>query len=251
MSPFDSSYSPRRFLVAFSFAGEIRDYVEKVAHILAANYSKKHIFYDKFHRAELSTVDMGFRLAQIYREDSDLVVLMICRDYDQKRWTGWEFHHIYDTYSIKESHRLMLCRFDKVVIKGLSDNAGYIELDELTPEQTAALITERLELNSNRSKQLGRQTPELGLRIESVDPDTAKADGSLSEPVLIETVPGEREAETKIAEDTIRSTFDSALDIDVMPMAETDVDVWSIMRNFFGFVLLLVLFIWLWRNLKI
>lgn len=44
--------SDRRFSIAFSFAGEKRDYVAKVADILAARFTKDEILYDKYHKAK-------------------------------------------------------------------------------------------------------------------------------------------------------------------------------------------------------
>ncbi|HWB06876.1 MAG TPA: hypothetical protein VG796_27880 [Verrucomicrobiales bacterium] len=46
--------SAKRFRIAFSFAGEKRDFVEKVAALLAAKFGTDAIFYDKFHEAEFA-----------------------------------------------------------------------------------------------------------------------------------------------------------------------------------------------------
>ena len=46
--------SGKRFRVAFSFAGEKRDFVEKVARILADRFEEKAILYDKYHEAEFA-----------------------------------------------------------------------------------------------------------------------------------------------------------------------------------------------------
>ena len=41
----------KRFRIAFSFAGEKRDYVAKVAGILAKRFGERAILYDKYHQA--------------------------------------------------------------------------------------------------------------------------------------------------------------------------------------------------------
>ena len=46
----------------------------------------------------------------------------------------------------------MLCRFEHAKVKGLYGIAGYIELDDKTPEQAATLILERLALNEGKPK---------------------------------------------------------------------------------------------------
>jgi len=57
-----SESDPKRFRIAFSFAGEKRDFVEKVARILADRFGEDRILYDKFHEAEFAVFDLGIRL---------------------------------------------------------------------------------------------------------------------------------------------------------------------------------------------
>ena len=49
----------KRFRIAFSFAGEKRDYVAEVARILAEHFGENEILYDKFHEAEFAVYDLG------------------------------------------------------------------------------------------------------------------------------------------------------------------------------------------------
>ena len=46
--------SAKRFRIAFSFAGEKRDYVAQVAAILAKRFGEAEILYDKYHEATRS-----------------------------------------------------------------------------------------------------------------------------------------------------------------------------------------------------
>ena len=46
----------------------------------------------------------------------------------------------------------MLCRFEHAEVTGLYSTAGFVELDQKTPDQTAALILERLALNEGKPK---------------------------------------------------------------------------------------------------
>lgn len=144
--------SARRFRIAFSFAGEKRDFVEKVAQILAGHFSPDKILYDKFHEAEFARHDLGIYLPKLYGEQSDLIVPVLCPNYDQKRWTGWEWLHIYGLLTKADAYRVMPCRFAYAQADGLSPACGFIELDEKTPEQTVTLILERLALNEGKPK---------------------------------------------------------------------------------------------------
>ena len=86
--------SGKRFRVAFSFAGEKRGFVEKVAALLAIEFSKAKVLYDKFHKAEFARDDLVAHLTKLYRDDSDLIVAVLCPDYDNKEWCGLEWKTI-------------------------------------------------------------------------------------------------------------------------------------------------------------
>jgi radical SAM enzyme (TIGR01210 family) len=142
----------RRFRVAFSFAGEEREYVAKVAVKLAGYFGGQHILYDKFHEAELAGHDAGLRLPQLYIEQSDLIVPVFCPAYDPKRWTGWEWDHIYGLLTSADGQRVMLSRLKQATVRGLTPATAFIELDNKTPDEFAILILERLALNERKPK---------------------------------------------------------------------------------------------------
>ena len=144
--------SAKRFRVAFSFAGEKRNFVAEVAALLAKRFGEAAILYDKYHEAEFAHANLAFSLPGLYREESDLIVTVLCRDYDTKEWCGLEWRAIFAR--IKEGHEkpIMLTRFDHVDGKGLHGLAGFIELDGKTTEQAATLILERLAINEGQPK---------------------------------------------------------------------------------------------------
>jgi hypothetical protein len=144
--------SAKRFRIAFSFAGEKRDFVAQVAAILAQRFTKAAILYDKFHEAEFARYDLGVYLPGLYCDQSDLVVAVLCKDYDVKLWSGWEWMAIHSQLNKNEGAKIMLCRFDHAHVDGLFENAGFVELDDKTSEQAATLILERLALNEGRPK---------------------------------------------------------------------------------------------------
>jgi hypothetical protein len=89
---------------------------------------------------------------KLYRDQSDLVVAVICKNYDVKLWTGWEWMAIHAQLNKGEGAKIMLSRFDHGHVDGLFENAGFIELDDKTPDQAATLILERLALNEGKPK---------------------------------------------------------------------------------------------------
>jgi tetratricopeptide (TPR) repeat protein len=144
--------SAKRFRIAFSFAGEKRNFVAEVAAILADRFGEPAILYDKYLEAEFARRNLGIYLPNLYHDQSDLVVVVVCPDYDEKEWTGLEWTAIHDLLKKRNDDEVMLCRFEHAEVTGLYSTAGYVELDDKTPEQTATLILQRLAINEGNPK---------------------------------------------------------------------------------------------------
>jgi tetratricopeptide (TPR) repeat protein len=153
----------KRFRVAFSYAGEKRAFVASTAGILAGRFGKARVLYDKFHRAEFARRDLGLYLPDLYQRESDLVVVVVCAEYDEKQWTGLEWTAIHDLLSKRRDADVMLCRFDLATVKGVPSTAGYIDLDDEQPTTLAELIVERLRSNGVdvRKRRTIVKTPEV------------------------------------------------------------------------------------------
>jgi tetratricopeptide (TPR) repeat protein len=147
-----SAGSSKRFRIAFSFAGEKREFVGKVARLLADQFGEPAILYDKFHEAEFASADLAFDLPALYKNESEVIVAVFCRDYDRKEWCGLEWRAIFSIIKEGAKQQVLLSRFDHVDGKGLFGLAGFIELDERTPEQFAERILERLARNEGKPK---------------------------------------------------------------------------------------------------
>lgn len=142
----------KRFRVALTFSGDKRDFIAQVASILANHFSEAEILYDKYHEAEFARRDLGFYLPALYHDQADLIVVVVCRDYEQKEWCGLEWDAIFDLLKKRKNDDVMLCRFDNATVKGLFSTAGFVDLDGKTPELTATRILERLALNEGKPK---------------------------------------------------------------------------------------------------
>jgi ATP/maltotriose-dependent transcriptional regulator MalT len=142
-----STKDTKRFLVAFSFAGEKRDFVGQTAVILAKRFGETGILYDKFYEAQFARSDLGVHLPDLYHKESELVVLVISRDYEMKDWCGIEWTAIHALIKERRVEDVMLCRFDHALIKGLYSTAGFVELDHKSPDEVAKLIVQRLKSN--------------------------------------------------------------------------------------------------------
>jgi tetratricopeptide (TPR) repeat protein len=144
--------STKRFRVAFSFAGEKRDFVASVARMLADRFGEARILYDKFHKAEFSNANLAFDLPRLYHESTDLIVAVFCPDYPNKEWCGLEWRAIFDLIKKGRTKDVMLTRFGRVEGEGLYSLAGYTDLQYETPESTATTILERLAINEGNPR---------------------------------------------------------------------------------------------------
>ena len=108
-----------------------------------------------------TTREAVVRIAKQAKEaKADLVVAVLCNDYENKEWCGLEWNAIYGLIMQRKAGEVMLCRFDRVEGKGLFGLAGFIDLDDKTPAEAATLITERLALNEGYPKDYyTRDTP--------------------------------------------------------------------------------------------
>ncbi|MCX6899110.1 MAG: hypothetical protein NT105_10450 [Verrucomicrobia bacterium] len=144
---------PRRFDIALSFPGEHREFVSKVAAVLAKASSKERILYDKFHEAEFARPDLDTYLPNLYRTKSELIVLFLCADYAKKRWCKLEWRFIRQLIATAEQHRIMFLSFDgigAVPELGILDGDGYVPIGSRSAEEIAALIADRLRINKSR-----------------------------------------------------------------------------------------------------
>lgn len=142
----------KRFRIAFSFAGEKRAYVERVAALLAERFGEAAILYDKYLEAEFARARLGRYLPKLYHEESELVVVVVCGVYSHKEWCGLEWDAILDLLKQRREGEVLLSRFDYATVEGLYSDTGFIELDDKTPEQAAKLILERLAVNEGKPK---------------------------------------------------------------------------------------------------
>lgn len=142
----------KRFRVALSFTGAKRDFVEKVAAILADYFGEEKILYDKYHEAEFARRDLALYLPKLYHNHADLIVAMMCPQYNEKEWTGLEWFAIHDLLKQRGDKVVMLCNFERAGADGLYTSAGFSPLDKKTPEQAAKTILERLAINEGKKK---------------------------------------------------------------------------------------------------
>lgn len=129
--------------VALSFAGEDREYVERVAQLLAAR--NVGVFYDKYEKAELWGKDLYTHLSKVYKDQARYTLMFLSKYYRQKLWTNHE-RQAAQARAFKDQQEYILpARFDDTEIPGVLETTGYIDLRITTPEELVELIMSKLD----------------------------------------------------------------------------------------------------------
>ena len=136
----------QRFRVALSFPGEHRTFVAAVAEQLSAALGRERVLYDAYYEGEFARPDLDVYLQRLYHDESELLVVFLCADYDKKEWCRLEWRAIRDLIKQRKTDSVMPMRFDMTEIPGLFSIDGYVWLPNRTPAEVAILILSRLGL---------------------------------------------------------------------------------------------------------
>lgn len=128
--------------IAFSFAGEDRAYVEKVALLLKEKGIK--VFYDEFEKVSLWGKDLYQYLSDIYSKRARLAVIFISESYSKKYWTNHELKAAQARAFQENSEYILPARFDQTQIPCVHPTVGYIDLNNYSPNEFSDLIIKKL-----------------------------------------------------------------------------------------------------------
>jgi len=132
----------KKFDVAFSFAGEDREYVNKVAEKLK-EYDVK-VFYDKFEELDLWGKDLYVYLSDIYQNRASFTVIFISNHYASKLWTNHERKSAQARAFTEKKEYILPVRFDDTEIPGILPTTGYIDLRYKSPIELADIIRRKI-----------------------------------------------------------------------------------------------------------
>ena len=128
--------------VCLSFAGNDRDYVEKVAKALAGKGVR--VFYDRYEEVGLWGKDLYCHLADIYESAARYCVMFISKHYAKRLWTNHERRNAQARAFRENSEYVLPVRFDKTAVPGLPETVGYLDLRRITPGKLTSLIIRKL-----------------------------------------------------------------------------------------------------------
>lgn len=134
----------KRYQIGLSFAGEDRDFVEKVA--LELDQNGIRVFYDNFENDDLWGKDLYQHLNNIYKNECEYCIIFISSSYAKKRWTSHELKSA-QTRAFSENREYILpVRFDETELPGLNETVGYISGSFKSPEEIAQLAMKKLNI---------------------------------------------------------------------------------------------------------
>jgi tetratricopeptide (TPR) repeat protein len=140
----EPTVSPKRFRVALSFPGEFRGRVEKIAEALAGALGRGKVLYDRWSAAEFARPNLDVYLSRLYHDESELIVVFLCKAYDEKEWCGLEWRACRDLLKRKKDDQLMFLRLDDADVSGLYSIDGYLDIRGLADADVARAILERV-----------------------------------------------------------------------------------------------------------
>lgn len=152
----------KKFLVAFSFAGEQRDLVSAIAGAVENELGTSTVFLDEWFEYYIAGNDADLKLQRIYDQDCDLVVVCVSEKYGNKPWTQAEHAAIRARYmkaqesdDSREKDKIFLLRVGDGDVPGILLNAIVPDVREKSFDDTVQLIIKRFELISSKTEAEG------------------------------------------------------------------------------------------------
>ncbi len=132
----------RTYEIVLSFAGEDREYVERVAEYLFAHGVE--VFYDRYEEATLWGKDLAEHLDSVYRSHARYCVMFISKHYAGKVWTNHERKSALARALQERQEYILPARFDETELPGIRPTLGYVNLLRKSPDDLGRLILQKL-----------------------------------------------------------------------------------------------------------
>ncbi|MCC0179087.1 TIR domain-containing protein [Waterburya agarophytonicola K14] len=129
--------------VAVSFAGDVRDTVEKFVEELKERGIT--VFYDFDQQAQLWGSNLREKLADVYANDALFMVVFLSKSYPEKDWTDFELSIGKRASQKRDTDYLLPLLIDNVPVVGIKSTTGYLNLNNMSIEKVADVLAEKIE----------------------------------------------------------------------------------------------------------
>lgn len=125
-----------------SFAGEDREYPEKLAQLLKDEHVR--VFYDHDEEADLWGQDLYQRFQKVYGQECHFFIPFISANYIAKRWPKHELKQAQARDFKSDVEYILPLRLDDTELPGINDTTAYIDLRSRSIEDIAQLCLRKL-----------------------------------------------------------------------------------------------------------
>ncbi|MDR3619311.1 MAG: TIR domain-containing protein [Paludisphaera borealis] len=133
--------------VALSFAGEQRSTVESFREELnAKGYT---VFYDFDQQHQLWGQNLRVKLADVYANEAEFMVVFLSKEYPEKDWPSFEIEIGKEARGKRTGTYLLPIRVDDVHIVGLSSDVSYMDLRMHTLEMIVNTLVKKIEYSGD------------------------------------------------------------------------------------------------------
>jgi len=129
--------------VAISFAGSQRPLVEEIRDALnARGYT---VFYDFDSQHQLWGQNLRVKLADVYANEAEYMLVILSKDYPEKDWPAFELEIGKDAKKKRTQEYMLPLVVEDVNVVGLSKDVGFLDLRSLTVEKVADILAKKIE----------------------------------------------------------------------------------------------------------
>lgn len=143
----------KKFLVAFSFAGEQQELVHSIAKAVEKELGLSTVFLDAWYEYFIAGHDGDLKLQRIYEEDCKLAVICVSENYGNKPWTKAEHAAIRarnmraeQSIDGREKYGVLPIRVGDGDVPGIPFTTIVPDVRQKSIDDTAKLIIQRLKL---------------------------------------------------------------------------------------------------------
>lgn len=135
------------YQVSLSFAGEEREYAQRVAATLKSK--NVSVFYDDYEEVNLWGMDLYQHLNDIYKNKSEYCIVFISESYANKLWTRHELKSAQTRAFTENREYILPVKLDDTELPGIDATVGYVDGRKKTPEEIAELAFQKINRVAN------------------------------------------------------------------------------------------------------
>lgn len=150
--------------IALSFAGEQREYVQKVYEALMQLGMRP--YYDEAEAAQTLGTNLVDHFSDIFGKKARFCAMFISKEYIDKPWTNFERQFI-EERQLYEQGYIIPIRFDDSEIKGLPSTIGYVKAENYQPGELAQLLANKIKSPSSPPN---KQEPKINYKQPRLKP---------------------------------------------------------------------------------